>query len=130
MSWAVAMLLFVGLASGMGDGPATEVVITAHGVAPSSVRVRPDERVVFVNRSGRELHIDLVGDAEQHHVFRVSGEIWAIFHQPGRHASIVDFEDPGGGRLRGVVDVTEDSESGSLPLTSSTVTVMDICLEP
>lgn len=130
MSWAVAVVLFVGLASGMGDGPAAEVVITAHGVAPPSVGVRPDERIVFVNRSGRDLHIDLVGDAKQHHVFRVSGEIWAIFHQPGRHAYIVDFDDAGGGRLRGVVDVTEDSVSGSLPPTCSTVTVMDICLEP
>lgn len=130
MLQAVAMLLAVGLASGMGDGPAAEVVITAHGVAPSSLRVRPDERVVFVNRSGQELHIDLVGDAKQHHVFRVSGEIWAIFHRPGRYAYIVDFDDAGGRRLRGVVNVTEDSVSGSLPPTCSTVTVMDICLEP
>jgi hypothetical protein len=71
-----------------------------------------------------------VGDAKQHHVFRLSGEIWAIFYRPGRHDYIVDFDDPGGGRLRGVIDVTEDSVSGSLPPTCSTITVLDARLEP
>jgi hypothetical protein len=95
----VAMLLIVSILFTAADAADAEttVMITAQSVVPPVLRVPPDHRVVFVNRSGRSLHIDLVGDAKQHHVFRVSGEIQAIFHRTGRHAYIVDFEDPGGG---------------------------------
>lgn len=86
MSRAVVMVLLVLLASAAADAAETEVVITAQSVVPPVLRVLPDQRVVFVNRSGRSMHIDLVGDAKQHHVFRMSGEIWAIFHRLTREA--------------------------------------------
>ncbi len=130
MSQAMVILLSVILVSAAAEAAEREVVISALTVDPPVLRVLPDQRVVFVNRSGRSVHIDLVGDAKQHHVFRVSGEIWAIFHRLGRHDYIVDFDDPGRGHLRGVIDVTEDRVSGSLPPTCSTVTVIGACLEP
>jgi hypothetical protein len=108
----------------------SEVVISAQGVDPAVLRVPPDERVVFVNRSDRSPHIDLVGDAKQHHVFRVAGAIWAIFHRPGRHAYTVHFEEPGGALLRGVIEVTREGMSELTPPTCPTITVMGACLEP
>jgi hypothetical protein len=121
------ILLLVLLVSAAAE---SEVVIGAQGVDPSVLQVLSDQRVVFVNRSGRSLHIDFVGDAKQHHVFRVSGTIWAIFHRPGSHPYTVHFEDPSGGLLRGVIDVKEGSVSESQPPTCPTVTVMGACLEP
>jgi len=123
-------LLLAFLVSAASAAAEREVVISAETVDPPVLRVLPDERVLFLNRSGRSMHIDLVGDAKQHHVFRVSDEIWAIFHRPGRHAYIVHLEDPGGGLLRGVIEVTQESVSESAPPTCSTVTVMGACLEP
>lgn len=130
MAGATVILLLVILVSAGSAAAESTVVISAESVDPSVLRVLPDERVVFVNRSGRSMHIDLVGDAKQHHVFRVSDAIWAIFHRPGRHAYMVHFEDPGGGLLRGVIEVTQESMSESLPPTCPTITVMGACLEP
>lgn len=130
MARAAVMLLLAILVSAASAAAESEVVISAETVDPPVLRVLPDERVLFVNRSGRSMHIDLVGDAKQHHVFRVSGAIWAIFHRPGRHAYIVHFDDPGGRLLRGVIDVTQESVSESAPPTCSTITVMGACLEP
>lgn len=130
MARATVMLLLVILVSAAADAAESEVVISAQSVDPPVLRVLPDQRVLFVNRSGRSMHIDLVGDAKQHHVFRVSGAIWAIFHRPGRHAYIAHLEDPGGGLLRGVIEVTQESMSESSPPTCPTVTVMGACLDP
>ncbi|MGH2437133.1 MAG: hypothetical protein ACRDFA_09075 [bacterium] len=129
MARASVLLLLAILASAASAAAEGEVVISAQRVDPPVLRVLPDERVVFVNRSGRSVHIDLVGDAKQHHVFRMSGAIWAIFHRPGRHAYIVHFEEPGGGLLRGVIEVTQEDVSESAPPTCP-VTVMGVCLEP
>lgn len=126
---AIVVLLSVILVSAAAEAAESVVAISAQRVEPPELRVLPDQRVVFVNRSGRSLHIDVVGDAKQHHVFRVSGTIWAIFHRPGRHTYAVHFEDVSGGVLRGVIEVTEDV-SGSLPPTCSTITVLSACLEP
>jgi hypothetical protein len=130
MARATVILLLAMLLSAASAAAESEVVISAHRLEPPVLRVRPDESVVFVNRSDRSLHIDLVGDAKQHHVFRVAGTIAAIFHRPGRHAYIVHFEDPGGALLRGVIEVTRESMSESAPPTCPTITVMGACLEP
>ena len=122
------LLLVVFLAS-VSDAMENEVVIHAQGLDPAVLQVVPDQKVVFANRSGRGVQLDFVGDAKQHHVFRVSGTIWAIFHRQGKHPYTVYFDDQHGAPLRGVIDVTRESVLESPP-TCSTVTVMGACLEP
>lgn len=122
------LLLLIFLASA-SDAMENEVVIHAQSLDPAILQVVPDQKVVFVNRSGRSVQVDFVGDAKQHHVFRVSGTIWAIFHRQGKHPYTVHFDDQHGASLRGVIDVTRDSLLESPP-TCSTVTVMGACLEP
>lgn len=125
---SVALLLVV-LATTASDAAESEVLIGAASLDPPLLSVLSDQRVLFVNRSGRSAHIDFVGDAKQHHIFRVLGEIWATFHRSGRHPYTVHFDDPGGGLLRGVIDVTQEGVSGSPP-TCPTLTVMGACLQP
>lgn len=67
-----------------------EVVIDARALTPSVLTVAADEPVVFVNRSGRTVHVEFVG-RKGHHVFQVPGSIRAIFHQTGRHPYVVHF---------------------------------------
>ena len=122
-------LLFILLASTGSDAAESKVLIGAETLDPPLLQVLSDQRVVFVNHSGRTVHIDFVGDAKQHHIFRVSDEIGATFHRPGRHPYTVHFDDPGGGLLRGVIDVTRAGVSGSPP-TCPTLTVMGACLQP
>ena len=123
------LLLLIFLASAVSHATENEVVIHADSLEPSLLQVVPDQRVVFVNRSGRGVQLDFVGDAKQHHVFRVSGTIWAIFHRQGKHPYTIHFGDQHGTLLQGVIDVTPGSLVESPP-TCSTVTVMGACLEP
>jgi hypothetical protein len=123
------LLLLIFFASAAPDATENEVVIQADSLDPPLLQVVPDQKVVFVNRSGRSVQLDFVGDANQHHVFRVSGTIWAIFHRQGKHPYTIHFDDQHGALLRGVIDVTRGSLLESPP-TCSTVTVMGACLEP
>jgi hypothetical protein len=129
MARMLTLMLLLVLASAASGAPETEVVIGVQGLDPPVLEVLPDERVIFVNRSGRSVHIDFVGDGRQHHVFHVSGAIWATFHRHGRHPYTVHFDDRGGGLLRGVIDVTQESVSEAPPRCPS-VRVMSVCLEP
>ncbi len=125
MAWASIVLLLL-----LGSHTAgNEVVIRLHRLEPPILGVLPNQRVRFINESGRDLHIDFIGDAKQHHVFGVRDSIWAIFHGEGRHPYTVHFDDQRGGVLRGVIDVTQERPS-ELPPTCPTVTVMGVCLDP
>ncbi len=107
-----------------------EVVIEASALTPSVLTVAADEAVVFVNRSGRMVHVDFLGRTGEHHVFQVPGSIRAIFHRPGRHPYVVHFEPDRRGGLRGVVDVEQPREPrGDIPVCGS-ITVEGNCLEP
>lgn len=105
-----------------------EVIIEATRLEPQLLRTAVDQRVTFVNRSGRAVHLDLLGDRGQHHVFQVAGSIWALFHRPGRHQYVVHFPAGEAPDLHGVVDVHSALESDRDPPICNGMTVMDVCI--
>lgn len=112
---------------GAADGV---IVIGATRLDPPVLRTVTEQRVTFVNRSGRIVHVDFLGEAGQHHVYEVPKSIWAIFHRRGRHPYVVHFETGGGRELRGVVEVEVGPVPGPPPPTCTGFTVMGDCLAP
>ncbi len=117
----VALALLLGPPPTRADD---EVVIEARGVRPPVLRTTTAHRVTFVNRTGRLVHIEFTGDPGEHQVFQVPGQIWAVFHRPGRHPYAVHI---GSGRsvatLQGAVEVTEDPNARPGPPTCDSVTL-------
>ena len=110
-----------------------EVVIEKNGLKPPLLNTTTAHRVTFINRSGRMAHVEFTGDPGEHKVFQVPGQIWAVFHRPGRHPYVVHL---GTGRdvvtLRGAVEVTQDpSGTADLPTCDSVTlegqTIMGEC---
>jgi plastocyanin len=105
-----------------------EIVISAAALEPPALETVVGHRVTFVNRSGHIVHVEFPGDRSQHYVFQVPGEIWAVFHRPGRHPYVVHFSGDESRGLSGAVEVADDPSAG--PHTCSGLTVMGTCIEP
>ena len=110
-----------------------EVVIEKNGLKPPLLNTTTAHRVTFINRSGRTAHVEFTGDPGEHKVFQVPGQIWTVFHRPGRHPYVVHL---GTGRdvvtLRGAVEVTQDPRgTADLPTCDSVTlegrTIMGEC---
>lgn len=106
-----------------------QVEIDAATLRPAELNVTVGQRVTFVNRSGRLVHVEFLRTSSGHEVFQVSDETWAVFHYPGRHDYVVHFLAPGAGDLRGAVSVRGDPDARGTPAACSGVTVMGVCLE-
>jgi hypothetical protein len=109
--------------------PASQIVIEAEALVPPLLTTTVDQTVVFVNRSGRVVHIDFLGDAGEHHVFQVPGRIRATFHRPGRHPYVVHFETHPRGELTGAVEVVEAARPLEEPRICSGITIEEMCIE-
>ena len=125
-------LLVASLALGVAEAAATEIIITATAIEPPVLRVPTGERVDFVNRTQRNVHVEFGADPRQHEVVQIplTGPIWAVFHRPGTHPYAVHVY--GGGQLTtllGRVEVVIDPQH---PWESKTcgVVVMGNCIEP
>ena len=106
-----------------------QIVIERTKLNPPALKTTVGERVTFVNRSGRTVHVDFIGDGGRHRVFQVPSEIWAIFHRPGLHLYEVHFSDPKRATLRGTVEAVEDPSGRMDPHTCDSLTVMGECIE-
>ncbi len=127
---AAATVLIQPRQSEAGEIITGEVIIEAEALRPQVLMTEPERRVIFVNRSGRLVHLDLmIRDPEVHHVVQVPDRIWAVFHRPGRHPYHVHFGDPGIPDLHGAVEVVADPYGGPDPRICSGVTVMGGCIE-
>ena len=125
-------LLVASLALGVADAAATEVIITATAIVPPVLRVPAGERVNFVNRTQRNVHVEFGVDPRQHEVVQIplTGPISAVFHRPGTHPYAVHVY--GGGQmttLLGRVEVTDNPEH-PWEGTTCPVVVKGACLEP
>lgn len=107
-----------------------EIIIEAEALRPQVLMTEPERRVIFVNRSGRIVHVDFITrNPERHHTFQVPDRIWAVFHWPGRHPFEVHFGDPALADLQGAVEVVDNPYGGPDPRVCSGVTVMGACIE-
>jgi len=107
------------------------VQIRTDRLEPRVVQATTAQRVVFVNRTGRIVHVQFQGkEGARHHVYQVPGEIWAVVHYAGPHLYVVHFETDPKRELRGVVEVGHAPESESGLPTCRSVTVRGDCLDP
>ena len=107
------------------------VVVRLDAVEPAVLRTTAGERVDFVNRTERLVHVQFADDARQHEVIQIpwTGAIWAVFHRPGRHPYEVHVVVGGRERtLRGLVEVAEGEQRPVDPPACG-VTVMEVCIE-
>ena len=128
---AMAILTLYGSLMPPAAAAADRIVIEAGALRPDFVETTVGDRVTFVNRSDRVVHVEFLGTSSEHRVFQNPGEIWAEFHLTGRHEYLVHLS--GGGRateLRGTVVVHEDPSARTVPREcNGFVTVMGVCLE-
>ena len=101
----VGQLSLLGAVGAFAAEAAGEVVIEATVLRPPVLPATAGQRVTFVNRSGRMIHLQFLGDETGHRVFQVPGEIRAVFHAVGRHDYVVHFSARREASLRGAVEV-------------------------
>jgi hypothetical protein len=121
-------VLALASAAPVGAADVTEIVVETDGVRPPVAHVALDAPVRFVNRTRRDIHVDLLGPEGEHHVVNVPGRIWAAFHRPGRHPFVVHAVSTGREIARGVVEVAEDVPRKGPPVCGW-ITVEGICIE-
>lgn len=131
LTWTVATTIIVlfGI-SEAAEIIAGEILIEANALHPEVLMTEPEHRVLFTNRSGRAVHIQFsMKNGEKHHLIQVPEQIWAIFHQMGRHPFVVHFGDPSMANPYGAVEVVGDPYGGPDPLVCSGISVQGACLE-
>lgn len=107
------------------------IVVEATRVVPPVLRTMTGQRVTFVNRSQRHVHVEFARDGGEHHLVQVpvGGPIWAIFHRPGRHAYEVHVFGRETVTLAGSVEVVEDPHY-KYESPACVATIMGVCIEP
>jgi hypothetical protein len=132
----VPAVLLVGLAAIVSQAlPAWsaegEVIIRATGLEPHVLRAVAGQRVNFVKRVKRPVHVEFGVDPSAHQVFQMpaTGPIWAIFHRPGTHPYVVHIYDGKTIALHGLIEVVEDPARPWGPGTCGAV-VQEVCIEP
>lgn len=92
-------------------GAGLQVVIETDRLEPKTLEAVTGERVTFVNRTGRPVHLQFSGELHGHDVVQVpaTGPVWAVFHRPGSHPYIVHIYGREARALEGVVSVTSDA---------------------
>ncbi len=112
LTWTMATTTMVlSGSSAAGEIIAGEILIEAKALHPEVLMTEPEHRVLFTNRSGHSVHIQFSMPNEnryQHHLVQVPEQIWAIFHQMGRHPFVVHFLDRAVPDLYGAVEVVGD----------------------
>ncbi len=108
-----------------------EVVIRATALEPHVLSAVAGQRVSFVKRVDRPVHVEFGVDPSAHQVFQMpaAGPIWAVFHRPGTHPYVVHIYDGKTIALHGLIEVVEDPEHPWGPATCGAV-VLEVCIEP
>jgi plastocyanin len=131
--WLARMVIaLAALAWGVAPASAgATIAVQLNGVEPSLLRTTTGERVDFINRTERLVHVQFTDDSRRHEVVQIpgTGTIWAVFHRPGEHPYEVHVVFDGRERtLRGLVEVREGAPPPANP-PSCGVTVMGVCIE-
>ena len=128
-----AALVLALMASALGRTPTVTaaedtIVIEATRLEPPILKTATERRVIFINRSGRPVHVDFVVASGEHRVFQVPGQIWAIFHRAGVHQYVVHLERGANVvTLQGTVEAVDEPDV-SHPICDD-LTVMGVCIE-
>jgi plastocyanin len=129
---ALLAVLLVALSVGVAKASPAQIVIMPTAIEPAVLRVPAGERVDFVNRTRRNVHVEFGVDPRQHEVVQISptGPISAVFHRPGTHPYAVHVYGGGGlTTLTGRVEVVANPEH-PWEGTRCPVVVKGVCFEP
>lgn len=133
IQWLVALVVMVCAVAPIAARaePASQVVIESERLDPRTLETKTGERVDFVNRTGRPVHLQLAVDIRQHEVVQipVTGPVWAVFHRPGTHPYVVHVYGRETRALEGVVVVTTD-ETHQWQSGTCDVVVEGNCIAP
>ena len=131
--WRVAIaVITLGVASLAARAETlAQVVIENDRLEPRTLETLTGERVNFVNRTGRPVHLQFSGELRRHEVVQVTvtGPLWAVFHRPGTHPYVVHIYGRETRALEGVVSVTTD-ETHQWQSGTCDVVVEGNCLAP
>ena len=131
--WFVVLaVIAAGIASMVARAEAaSQVVIESDRLDPRTLETLTGERVNFVNRTGRPVHLQFSGELRRHEVVQVpvTGPLWAVFHRPGTHPYTVHIYGRETRALEGVVSVITD-ETHQWQSGTCDVVVEDNCLAP
>lgn len=107
------------------------IVVEATRLVPPVMTTMTGQRVTFVNRSQRHVHVEFARDGGEHHLVQVpaGSPIWAIFHRPGMHAYVVHVYGDRTETLAGSVEVVEDPHH-KYESPECLATIMGVCIEP
>jgi plastocyanin len=129
-------MLLVGLLAITSQAPRVwsaegEVIIRATRLEPHLLRAVAGQRVNFVKRVDRPVHVEFGVDPSAHQVFQMpaTGPIWAVFHRPGTHPYVVHIYDGKTIALHGLIEVVENPEHPWGAGTCGAV-VLEVCIEP
>ena len=127
---AATALLTAAWAAGSAAA-ADNVVVNLDAVDPAVLHTTTGDRVEFVNRTGRAVHLQFGGDPAGHQVIQVptTGPFWVVFHRTGTHPYVVHVYGAKERALPGVVEVTQGPQQGA-ESPSCSVAVMGVCIEP
>lgn len=108
-----------------------EVIIRATTLEPHMLSVAAGQRVSFVKRVDKPVHVEFGADPKQHQVYQIPGTapISAIFHRPGTHPYVVHIYDGKTTVLHGLVEVTENPNH-PWELGQCGAVVEEACIEP
>lgn len=108
-----------------------EVIIRATALDPHVLSVAAGQRVTFVKRVDKPVHVEFGADPKQHQIFQIPGAapISAIFHRPGTHPYVVHIYDGKTTVLHGVVEVAENP-GHPWELGQCGAVVEEACIEP
>ena len=129
--WLVALTAVLAVLAPARAWADETIVIEPTRLVPPVLHTMPGQRVDFVNRSQRQVHVDFAGDGREHHLvqFPADGLIWVIFYRPGTHAYVVHVYGDRTETLAGSVEVVEDPHN-KWESPSCVATIMGVCIEP
>jgi hypothetical protein len=132
MAQGAALVTLLVLLTSVSARAGETIVIEATRLVPPFLETMTGNRVDFVNRAQRSVHVEFGVDPRQHEVVQVpaTGPIWAVFHRPGTHPYVVHVYDSRTTRtLSGVVAVVED-ETHKWDSRTCGLIIMEICIAP
>ncbi len=132
MAQGTALVTLLVLLTSVSARAGETIVIEATRLVPPFLETMTGNRVDFVNRAQRSVHVEFGVDPRQHEVVQVpaTGPIWAVFHRPGTHPYVVHVYDGRTTRtLSGVVAVVED-ETHKWDSRTCGLIIMEICIAP
>lgn len=106
------------------------VTVSRQAVTPARLDVHVGEVIRWRAPAGERLQIELDPHRGAHEVVVRSGEVYAVFRQPGEHWYTGSLVENGRQSFRGVVVVEDTGTSPPLPFTCGPESSARICIAP